>query len=75
MSKFRHEAHGDIYMFRRAFRRLGYALITGSILYQGCALNSDDLQLAAANSTQNFLSDLFAIALTTWIDVLFNVPA
>ncbi len=62
-------------MFRKASRRLGYALITGSVLYQGCALNSDDLQLAAANSTQDFLSDLFAIVLTTWIDAAFNVPA
>ena len=62
-------------MFRKTYRRLGYALITGSILYQGCALNSDDLQLAAANSTQNFLSDLFAIALTTWIDAAFNISA
>ncbi len=44
-------------------------------MYQGCALNSDDLQLAAANSTQNFLSDLFAIWLTSLIDAAFNVPA
>ena len=60
-------------MFRKAYRRLGYTLITGSIMYQGCALNSDDLQLAAANSTQNFLADLFTIALTSWIDAAFNV--
>ena len=60
-------------MFRKTCRRLGYALITGSIMYQGCALNTDDLQLAAANSTQNFLADLFAIALTSWIDAAFNV--
>ena len=60
-------------MFRKAYRRLGYALITGSIMYQGCALNSDDLQLAAANSMQNFLADLFTIALTSWIDAAFNV--
>ncbi len=60
-------------MFRKAYRRLGYALITGSILYQGCALNSDDLQLAAANSVQDLLSGLFATALTTWIDAVFNV--
>ncbi len=62
-------------MFRKTFRRLGYALISGSMLYQGCALSGDDLQLAAANSTQNFLSDLFTIALTSWIDAAFNVPA
>ncbi len=62
-------------MFRKTYRRLGYALITGSILYQGCALNSDDLQLAAANSTQDFLSDLFTIALSTWINAAFNVSA
>ena len=62
-------------MFRKTHRRLGYALISGSILYQGCALNSDDLQLAAANSTQDFLSDLFTIALTTWINAAFNVSA
>ncbi len=62
-------------MFRKTCRRLGYALLTGSIFYQGCALNTDDLQLAAANSTQNFLSDLFTIWLTSLIDAAFNVPA
>ena len=61
-------------MFRKTYRRLGYALISGSMLYQGCALNNDDLQLAAANSTQDFLADLFTIALTTWINAAFNVP-
>ncbi len=61
-------------MFRKVSKRLGFVLVTGSILFQGCIVNNDDLQLAAANSVQSFLSDLFAVALTQWINAAFNVP-
>ena len=61
-------------MFRKVLRRIGSTLVTGSILFQGCAVNSDDLQTAAANSVQLFLSDLFSIALTQLLNAAFNVP-
>ncbi len=62
-------------MFRKMFRRLGFAVLTGSILFQGCAVSGDELQTAAANSVQTFLSDLFSIALTQWVDAVFNVSS
>ena len=61
-------------MFRKVLRRIGSALVTGSILFQGCAVNGDDVQTAVAGSVELFLSDLFSIALTQWLDAAFNVP-
>ena len=62
-------------MFGKLCKRLGYALVTGSILIQGCSVSDDDLQIAAANSVESFLSDLFSIALSQWINAAFNVPS
>lgn len=61
-------------MFRKSWQRLSYFLLSGSILFQSCAVSSDDVQNAAANSVEIFLSDVFAIALAQFITTAFNVP-
>ena len=62
-------------MFRKSYRRLSYFLLTGSMLFQTCVVSSDDVQNAAANSVEIFLSDVFAIALAQFITIAFDVPA
>ena len=49
------------------------ALVTGGFLLQGCPLNSDDVQEAAATSVDGFLATLFTTALTQWVNVAFGV--
>ena len=62
-------------MFRKSCQRLSYFLLTGSILFQSCAVNSDDLQNAAANSVEIFILDVFTIFLAEVITTAFNLPA
>lgn len=71
--QFGHSKWGDVYMLVKTIRRLGFALVTGSVLLQSCAIGSDEVQLAAANSVESFFTALFSSALAQWVDAAFNV--
>lgn len=60
-------------MLVRTVKRLGYTLLPGSILLQSCAVSDEELQNAAASGLELFFTDLFATALSQWINQTFNL--